>query len=108
MSWKTKTDLLMRHCTSSVAFGEPLTFAPVIGVAQVINGIWSDTYLSVNPSDGIEVMSNDPNLGAKISDFLQIPVRKDIFFRGTARYEVREVQPDGESGVIIILDERPL
>lgn len=106
MSWKDKTELLMGHCSSESGFGEILTFSPKVGESQTFMGIWSDVFTSVDPDQGIEVMSHDPNIGVRQSDFNQIPIRGDIFFRGLDRYEAREIQPDGESGIIIILEKK--
>ncbi len=104
MSWDSKVQNLLGHCTSHGAFGAEILHIPQVGDTQAIDGIWSETYITADPDDGISVMSNDPNVGARLSDFNTGPKKGDQIERHSVRYYVRAVEPDGEGGVVLVLE----
>lgn len=79
---------------------------PVDVLAYEFYGIWSDTYLSVDPETGLQVMSSDPNVGVLLADFEPQPKKKDRIYRGETEYEIRAVEPDGEGGATLVLEKR--
>lgn len=105
MSWDSKVQNLLGHCTSEAAFGAEVQHIPAVGATQLLQGIWSDVYLSVNPEDGVQVMSAQPNIGARLSDFVTAPNKGDIMVRSGQRYIIRAVEPDGEGGVTLVLEK---
>jgi len=106
MSWGDKVNNVLGICTSSGAFGQNLTHSPKCGAAdQIFKGIWADTYLAVEPETGIQIMSSEPNIGARLIDFLTPPVKHDIFYKGAVEYRARALEPDGEGGVTILLEK---
>lgn len=105
MSWDSKVQNLLGHCTAESAFGGTVTHLPRVGQAQDFRGIWSETYLAVNPEDGVSVMSSDPNVGVRLSDLKTQPSKEDIIVRRGVRYIVRAIEPDGEGGATLILEK---
>lgn len=105
MSWDSKVQNLLGHCTSEAAFGGNLTHVPIIGPAQIFKGIWSNTYLSVDPTEGIQVMSSDPNVGIRLSDFAREPRKDDKIIRGSETYFIRSIERDGEGGATLVLEK---
>ena len=105
MSWDSKVHNLFGHCTSEAAFGGVVTHLPKIGPAQNLNLIWSDAYMAVNPEDGVSVMSSDPNVGGRLADLKTRPGKGDIIVRRTVRYIVRASEPDGEGGIVLVLEK---
>lgn len=109
MSWDSKVQNLLGHCTSPAAFGSEIKHIPKIGQAQAFNMIWSDVYLAVNPQDGVMVQSSDPNVGARLTDFKTAPQKGDKIVRRKDNedlyYIVRAVEPDGEGGVTLVLEK---
>lgn len=108
MAWEDRVQNLLGHCTS--VFGrDDITHEPQDYPAQDIRAIWSDTYLSVDPETGVEVMSSDPNIGVRLSDFLRPPKKNDVIKKGPAgarvEYRIRAVEPDGEGGATLVLEK---
>jgi len=105
MSWADKVNNVLGACTSPGAFGESVIHSPQSGGDdQILKGIWSDTYLSVEPETGIQIMSSEPNIGFRARDFLTDPKKNDIITRKTIDYYVRSIEPDGQGGVTLILE----
>lgn len=105
MSWESKVESLLGHCTSEAVFGGEFTHIPRVGPAQAFKGVWSESYLAVDPENGIQVMSSDPNVGVRLSDFRTKPGKGDAIIRKGIRYFIRELQPDGEGGSTLILEK---
>lgn len=108
MGWESKVQNLLGHCTRESTFGIEVTHRPAAGGAQTLFGVWSDTYESVSPEDGIAVMSSDPNIGFRLSDLTLEPEKGDIIVKANVRYIVRAVEPDGEGGVTLVLEKEKL
>lgn len=104
MAWEDRVHNLLGHCTST--FGrDDITHAPVDWTAQAIRAIWSDTYISVDPETGVQVMSSDPNIGVRLADFNRQPKKNDTIKKGTVEYRIRAVEPDGEGGAVLVLEK---
>lgn len=104
MSWESKVEKLLGHCTSDAAFGVSVIHTPDGGSPQALNGIWSDVYISVDPTDGAQIMSSDPNIGFRLSDFDVAPKKGDTIQKSGVNYIVRAVEPDGEGGTTLVLE----
>jgi len=105
MSWDKMANNLMGACTDAFKTDDSIIHRPECGEDQVIKGIWSDVYLSVEPESGIQVMSSDPNIGARLSDFDVKPRRGDMFIKAGIKYRARAPEEDGEAGVVIVLEK---
>ena len=95
----------MGACTNAFKTKVPITHRPVVGDDQEFKGIWSDVYLSVEPESGLQVMSSDPNIGARLKDFVVAPKRLDVFIKDGVEYRARALEPDGEAGIVIVLEK---
>lgn len=107
MGWESKVNNLLGHCTSEAAFGTMMRHIPRVGAAQDLRGIWSDVYATTDPENGVAVMSSEPNVGFRIADLKTYPRKDDEIYRVSSktRYIVREVSPDGEGGVTLVLEK---
>ena len=105
MSWADKVNNVLGICTSAGAFGQDLTHTTQGGASQVFKGIWSDVYLTVEPETGIQIMSSEPNIGARLKDFTNPPAKHDSFYKGEVEYRARAIEPDGEGGITIVLEK---
>lgn len=105
MSWNSRIQSLLGACTSPAAFGEDLIHSPQSGPEQTLKGIWSDTYISIEPESGIQIMGSDPNAGFRLTDFTTPPRKNDTITRGSVDYTVRAVEPDGEGGTTLVLEK---
>ena len=104
MSWKSKRELIMGHCTSPAIFGESMVHIPEGGVAQTFNGIWSEVHLDIESATDMTILSDDPTVGAKISDFDVYPRKGDKIVFEDKTYTIRAPEKDGESGIVLILE----
>lgn len=106
MGWNKKVENLLGACTRTGAFGDDtMTHQPAGGTAQTFNGIWSNQYLEADPETGMTIMSDDPNVGARVSDFNFEPVKGDtITYKGQS-YTVRSPEKDGEGGITLVLEK---
>jgi len=117
MSWTERVSRLLGHCTSHGAFGVDTIHVPAEpgSLSQTLKGIWSDVYLNIGAADSsregsaemdVVVMSSDPNVGFRSSDFNSAPRRGDGITRNDGRqYTVRSVEPDGEGGVTLFVEQ---
>lgn len=105
MGWQDKVENLLGTVTGSGAFGDTMTHVPKIGAEQDFKGIWSATYLEVDPAQGVQVMSSDPNVGARLSDFKAEPKKGDKIIYREKQYYIRAIEPDGEGAATFVLEE---
>lgn len=91
-------------------FGEPATFRPAVGAAFPILGTFHEAYASVDLVGGTGVTSVSPAIGVQLSEFPAAPLRKDRVaitptdLHGGGLYEVKEVQPNGIGGALLMLN----
>lgn len=96
MSFADLTAGVLSACRD--AFGEAVTYTPQGESAESIRGIFNAKSTVIN--DGIPILTNDPSLGVKLSDFTSTNAPQDedtVVVRGTT-YKVAEVSRDGEGG----------
>lgn len=106
MSWDSKVSNLLSRCRSESAFGSQMVHNPQIGSSQTFLGIWSDTYLEIDPDQGFQVMSDNPSIGVKLDDFDTNPKKGDTITRNSVIYIIRAVEPDGEGGATLVLEKQ--
>lgn len=104
MGWENKVNNLLDRCVSPAAFGISVTHIHNVGGSQVLNGVWSDIYATTDP-EGLSIMSSDPNIGFKVADLDNYPTKSSIIVKSGKRYLVRAIEPDGEGGVTLVLEE---
>lgn len=107
MGWDSKVQRLLGHATSGPFFGQPFTHRPAAGDDQPFAGVWSDAYMTADPDTGVQVMSSDPNVGVRLSDFIVAPVKNAIIIKNATgvQYRIRAVEPDGEGGATLVLEK---
>jgi hypothetical protein len=92
------------------AFGEPATFLPVAGAPFPITGTFHEAYKSVDLVGGMGITSEMPALGVRLSEFPVRPLQKDrvaivaTALHGGGTYVVKEVQPNGIGGALLMLN----
>lgn len=101
MSWLDLTDGVMRAATN--VFGEPVVFTPSGGQASNKIGIFRDQFLEIDSQTGYQVLTDQPNLGIRNSDFATLPAQGDSFRVRNINYIVHTVHRDGEAGSTILL-----
>lgn len=107
MGWNDKVENMLGVFTRTGAFGDDtFIFTPAVGDSQTFSGIWSATYLEVDPEQGIQVMTDDPNVGARISDFAVQPKKGDLITYKGNSYKIRAPEPDGEGGITLVLENQ--
>lgn len=107
MAWEDKVEGLLGACVSPSMFGSSMIHHPAADGAEskTFNGIWSAVYLDIEPDSGIQVLADDPNVGARLSDFDVDPKKGDeIEYKGD-RYTIRAPEPDGEGGIVLVLEK---
>lgn len=96
-------DLANRALTAVVrVMGEPVTLRHR-GQAATARGVYQDGYVGLDPETGVQVRSTQPvvlinrdDLPFKLQQGDEVEVRGGVF-------KVRDVQPDGHSGVLVML-----
>lgn len=109
-AWNNKVSRLLGHAFSGPFFGEEFRIEPRDTQAHGFAGAWSDTYVTADPDTGMEIMSSQPNIGVRLSDFRHPPRLRDTVYRfwGTRAatpYLVRAIEPDGEGGAVLVLEK---
>jgi hypothetical protein len=104
--------LLLGPCVASfgeAAQGFPVpTYMPATGVPFTIDGIFDEAYKLVDETSDLPVVSVQPRLGVRLSDFPSgmRPQQADrVEIRGKV-YAVREIRLDGkgEAGLLLTRD----
>jgi hypothetical protein len=101
MSWLDLTDGVMRVATNT--FGETVVFTPSGGLASNKLGIFRDQFLEIDSQTGYQVLTDQPNLSIRNSDFATLPVQGDNFTIRNVNYTVHTLHRDGEAGSTILL-----
>lgn len=103
MGWEDKVHGLLGAAKNT--FGGGYTHVPKpTGISFDFEGIWSDVYVAVDPETGMQVMSSDPNVGIRISDFPVKPKKNDFIIRRGVQYRIRAFEQDGEGGATLVLE----
>lgn len=98
-----RNDLANRALTAVVrVMGEPVTLRHR-GQSTTASGVYQDSYVGLDPETGIQVRStqsvvliNRDDLPFKLQQGDEVEVRGVVF-------KVRDAQPDGHSGVLVML-----
>jgi DNA gyrase inhibitor GyrI len=105
MGLESKVQNLLGHAKSAAFFGGEYTLIPEMGEEQAFTGIWSDIYITADPDTGVQVMSSEPNVGVRLSDFIILPAKNALIKKGEVRYKIRAVEADGEGGATLVLEK---
>lgn len=100
--WDTITDGVMRAATQ--VFGETVTYTPSGGSPVSKQGIFRSQYETVD-AEGFRILTEQPNLDIRNSDFSPLPAQNDIFTIREIDYQVQTVHNDGDAGSTILLHE---
>lgn len=85
---------------------QEVTYTPGAGAAVVVRGIFDALFTRVDAGE-VGVSSAGPAVFVRTTDLPSDP-RVDLSARVTAdgrQYTIREVQPDGQGGVVLLLHE---
>lgn len=86
-------------------FATPIGFFPIGGFERAQFGIFNDRYEGIDADTGAIVVSQQPNVGIRLSDWPLSPVDGDVMMIYGDRYTVRHMEVDGEGGATVILDK---
>lgn len=86
-------------------FGEWVTHYPRSGLPLAVQGVFDDRYREIKfAADGVEVVTVQPVLGARVSSFIQMPLLADVFqVRGRFYAVAQPPEADGLGHVKIAL-----
>lgn len=94
-----RQDLAALAQTATVAtLGEATTYTPEGGQATAVNGIFSNTFIEVDPDLGVPISTNAPNVFYKHSDLPGEPAEGDQVTIRETNYVVSVIQKDGQDG----------
>lgn len=94
--------LVLGPCLNT--FGQTVTFTPAVGDAVEVTAIFMDGYTHASQTlDGMAVISSNPILGCRATDFDTEPARDDVFSVSGTDYRVVETNPDGLGHLLVQL-----
>ena len=98
-------DLANRVLKANVrVMGEPITLTrPTTGNSYTFNGIFQESYMTVDPRTGMPVNSAQPILGINSNDISVTPRRGDDLLIRNTGYRIRDIQDDGHTGLTLLL-----
>lgn len=99
-------DVIAARRVALATFGEPVTYAPLVGAPATPTGIFGDEYVLAKGSAEAGVSTSSPAVFLLLADLPTDP-RQDkptITVRGVA-YRVHEKLPDGMGGIVLALRE---
>lgn len=96
-------DLANRALTAVTrVMGEPVTVSRGQSTAQV-KGVYQASHVGLDPETGIQVRSTQPVVLVKRGDLPWDPRQGDVVVARGATYRVRDAQPDGHTGWLLML-----
>ena len=96
-------DLANRALTAVVSvMGEPVTITRGQSTAQV-NGVFQASHVGLDPDTGIQVRSTQPVVLVNRGDMPWDPKQGDTVVVRSTTYRVRDLQPDGHTGWLLML-----
>lgn len=96
-------DLANRAIKAGISvMGEPVTLTRG-GVAHDIKGIFQESYKSIDPDTGAPVTTLQPVVQINRTDLSIEPKSGDAIAARGVNYRVRDVQSDGHTGLILML-----
>lgn len=82
--------------------GEPVTLTRGQSTAQA-RGVFQASHVGLDPETGIQVRSTQPVLLVKRGELPWDPKQGDTVVARSATYRVRDAQPDGHEGWLLML-----
>ena len=96
-------DLANRAITAVVGvMGEPITYRRGQVVHQ-IRGVFQDAHVGLDPDTGMQVRSTQPIVLINERNLPLEPKQGDLVEVRSASYRVRDAQPDGHTGWLLML-----
>lgn len=96
-------DLANRALNAVVSvMGEPVTITRGQSTAQA-RGVFQASHVGLDPETGIQVRSTQPVLLVKRGELPWDPKQGDTVVARSATYRVRDAQPDGHEGWLLML-----
>lgn len=84
--------------------GGPVTYAPSVGAAVAVTGIFDAAYVPVSAGGQVSVSSSGPAVFLRLADLPSDPAEDEPTITVDARtYRVTEVQKDGVGNVLLLL-----
>lgn len=111
MSWPALIEAA--DATVRAALGEPVAYKPGVGVTVVVQAVFDESYFKAMPDGGENGISTAvPAVFLRLSELssdpasdLNLEIRRPPIAGKV--YIAREVMPDGQGGVVILLREKP-
>lgn len=96
-------DLANRALTAVTrVMGEPVTVSRGQSTAQV-RGVFQASYVGLDPDSGVQVRSSQPVLLVDREELPWDPKQGDTVVVRSTTYRVRDAQPDGHTGRLLML-----
>ena len=100
-------DLANRALTAVVrVMGQPITYARA-GVVTAAKGVYQASHVGLDPDTGVRVNSTQPVLLVQRGDLPFAPRQGDVVEVAEQLFQVRDPQPDGHSGWLLMLHRLP-
>lgn len=109
--WPGSTESILN--AGMQAFGTSFLIFPIdpdgkiatVGTNQ--NGVFDDETeeVDLDAADEFKIITHAPKIGIKLTDFVIEPKVEDQIERNGQRYEIMEINQDGQGGVDLILHE---
>ena len=87
-------------------FGQSATFYLAGQAPFTRDGVFDEAYLDLSPADSMQVTTEMPILGIRLSQFPQMPAQDDeVVIDATGiRYKIREVRKDSHGHAVLKLN----
>ena len=86
--------------------GQPVTYTRG-AVVTATSGVFQAAHVGIDPDTGVRVNSTQPVLLVKRQDLPFDPRQGDVVEVADGRYQVRDPQPDGHQGWLLLLHKIP-
>lgn len=110
MGWSSRVGRLNRAARREFAEDQPVTIYAADGTPTQIAAIFDRRFIGLNPETGVEVESEQPNLGVILADLPEDPtteMRVEVAGQPLP-FRVRSIQRDGQGMAVLLLYEEPL
>jgi hypothetical protein len=87
--------------------GEPITYRRG-GSSWSVGGVYQDSYVGLDPETGVQVRSNQPVLLINRQELAVDPRQGDQVEVRSGLFRVRDAQPDGHTGWLLMLHRLPV
>jgi hypothetical protein len=104
MNWQVVTNQILDACKDS--FGEDCIHRPLSGGTETFTGIFDAETVQIDSITGMAVLSPQPRLGVKLSDFTSEPKQGDIVTLRECNWQVVSVQKDGNGGAVLSIHKK--